>query len=81
MLNNVRYALRMLRKNPGFTAVAVCSLAIGIGATSAIYTFADGMLLRPLPVPKPSEVVTVRPVATGNFFGVDTGVSYPDYID
>ena len=81
MLKNIRYALRMLRKNPGFTAVAVCSLAIGIGATSAIYTLADGLLLRPLPVPKPSEVVTVRPAATIGEFGVDSTLSYPDYVD
>ena len=81
MLKDVRYALRMLRKNPGFSAVAVCSLAIGIGATSAIYTFADAMLLRPLPVPKPSEVVTVRLVTTGGAFGVDSAFSYPDYVD
>ena len=81
MLKDVRYALRMLRKNPGFTAVAICSLAIGIGATSAIYTLADGLLLRPLPVPKPSEVVTIRPVATVGTFGVDSTLSYPDYID
>lgn len=80
MLKDVRYAFRMLRKNPGFAAVAICSLAIGIGATSAIYTFADGMLLRPLPVPKPSEVVTVRPVANIGF-GVDSSLSYPDYVD
>jgi putative ABC transport system permease protein len=81
MLKDVRYALRMLRKNPGFTAVAICSLAIGIGATSAIYTLADGLLLRPIPVPKPSEVVTVRPLVTTGTFGVDSTLSYPDYVD
>ncbi len=81
MLNDIRYALRMLRKNPGFTAVAVCSLAIGIGAVSAIYSLADGLLLRPLPVPRPSEVVSVRPVVTATGFGVDTSLSYPDYKD
>ena len=81
MFKDVRYALRMLRKNPGFTAVAVCSLAIGIGATSAIYTLADGLLLRPLPVPKPSEIVAIRPAATVGTFGVDSTLSYPDYLD
>ena len=81
MLKDIRYALRMLRKNPGFTVVAICSLAIGIGATSAIYTLADGLLLRPLPVPKPSEIVAVRPAATVGTFGVNSALSYPDYVD
>ena len=79
MLNNVKYAVRMLTKNPAFTGVAVCSLAIGIGANSAIFSFADALLLRPLPVSKPSRVVTINPgTAT---FGGDSSVSYPDYLD
>lgn len=79
MLNDVRYALRMLRKNPGFTAVAACSLAIGIGANSAIFSFADGMLLRPLPVMKPSEVVNI--VTGPTTFGGNKTLSYPEYLD
>lgn len=80
MLNNLRYAVRMLAKNPGFTAVAVCSLAIGIGANSAVFSLADALLLRPLPVPEPGGVVTVSPaVATEGF--ASTSVSYPDYLD
>ncbi len=68
----------MLAKNRVFTAVAVCSLAIGIGANSAIFSLADALLLRPLPVPQPDAVYNVNfgdsPAAT------DT-VSYPDYRD
>jgi macrolide transport system ATP-binding/permease protein len=80
MFKDLRYAFRMLRKNPGFAAVAICSLAIGIGANSAIYSFADGMLLRPLAVAEPSRVVTVNGVSTGTF-GASNSISYPDYVD
>jgi predicted permease len=80
VLKDVKYAVRMLAKNPGFTTVAVCSLAIGIGANSAVFSFADALLLRPLPVMKPSGIVTVNPSAPGNFGG-NTTVSYPDYVD
>jgi len=80
VLKDVKYAVRMLAKNPAFTAVAVCSLAIGIGANSAIFSFADALLLRPLPVMKPSGIVTVNPSAKSTFGGNST-VSYPDYLD
>jgi predicted permease len=70
----------MLRKNPGFTLVAVCSLAIGIGATSASFSIADVLLLRPLPVLEPSRVVTVAPAEMGAF-GANAAISYPDYRD
>ncbi|MGA7411376.1 MAG: ABC transporter permease [Bryobacteraceae bacterium] len=78
MLTDLRYAFRMLRKNPLFTAIAVCSLAIGIGATSSMFSLADAMLLRPLPVLHPSSVVTLRmssPIAPLE------QVSYRDYLD
>lgn len=78
MFEDVRYALRVMRKNPGFTSVAVLSLAIGIGANSAIYSLADALLLRPLPVLRPGEVVTVRAKTPNDPFGA---VSYLDYVD
>jgi len=80
MLKSLRHAVRMLRKNPGFTLVAICSLAIGIGATSASFSIADVLVLRPLPVPEQSRVVSVIPAKMGPF-GADTAVSYPDYRD
>lgn len=79
MLKDMRYAGRMLAKNPAFAAVAVCSLAIGIGANSAVFSVADALLLRPLPVMRPSGVVTVTPGSA--MFGGDSSVSYPDYVD
>jgi hypothetical protein len=72
---DLRYASRMLRKNPGFAAVAVCSLAIGIGATSGIYSIADKMLLRPLPVPRSSGVIAVTPITDQLFAALNGFVS------
>jgi predicted permease len=76
----VKHAFRVLRKDPGFTAIAIFSLAIGIGATSAMFSFADAALLRPLPVMKPDGVVAVT-TAGSSAFGSSTAMSYPDYVD
>jgi putative ABC transport system permease protein len=82
MLASVNYAFRVLRKDLGFTAVAVCSLALGIGATSAMFTFADAVLLRPLPVRDPDRVVAIHAkTATSAPIATNTTISYPDYAD
>src|SRR5262245_23311077 len=60
LLQDVRYMLRQLRKNPGFTAVAVLSLALGIGANTAIFQFIDALWLCLLPVPNPERLAEVR---------------------
>ncbi|MGH7734319.1 MAG: hypothetical protein ACREOE_11630, partial [Gemmatimonadales bacterium] len=58
-MRQIRYALRTLFKTPFVTAVAVLSLALGIGANSAIFSLFDQMLLKPLPVPHPDELVNL----------------------
>src|SRR5579883_2613036 len=78
LCNDIRYGLRMLAAKPGFTAVAVLSLALGIGANTSMFSLADALLLQPLPVPQSSRIVRVLSRSPSNRFGA---VSYADYID
>jgi len=80
VLTSLKHALRVLRKDPGFTAVAICSMAVGIGATSSMFSFADAMLLRPLHVAQPDRVIAVG-TQTPAAFGIAPKISYRDYVD
>ncbi|MGE3488901.1 MAG: ABC transporter permease [Vicinamibacterales bacterium] len=77
LVQDVRYALRALARAPGFTAVAVLTLALGISAATIVYAMVDGILLRPLPIHQPDRVVLTRELVNGD----ELSVSWPNFLD
>ena len=80
LLLDIRYAFRMLHRSPGFSLIAIATMALGVGATTAIYSVIDATLLHPLPYPHPSELVRIE----ANLPGVgahDIGLSIPELRD
>jgi predicted permease len=74
----MRYALRTLVKSPGFAAIAILSIALGVGLNTAMFSYVDAILLRPLPVADSGRIVAVNSTAPGTRLG---NMSYPDYTD
>jgi macrolide transport system ATP-binding/permease protein len=73
ILQDIQYAFRAMRKSPGFTAVAILTLAVGMGVSTAVFTAFNALLLQPVQVPEPTRIVTVTRSTSGKTF------PYPDY--
>lgn len=85
LIDDSRFALRQLRKNPGFTAMVILTLALGIGATTAVFSLVDTVLLHPLPFAQPERLVELdtleRPAESKGPATIPSETSYPNFFD
>src|SRR5215203_3071774 len=79
LIKDIRYGVRMLTKNPGVSLVAIITLALGIGANTAIFSGVNAFLMRPLSVPNPNELI--RPLEIAEDRGITDEFSYPDFLE
>ena len=79
IIPDIRYALRQLRNNPGFAAVAIITLALGIGANTAVFSVIDAVMLRPLPYDHPEKLIEAQSINSHN--PQPSALSYPDFFD
>src|SRR4051812_48928718 len=76
-VQDTRRAVRALLRTPGFTIIGIVTIAVGVGATTSVFSLADALLLRPLPVPQPNSVLSINETRNGNVQQGPEGVVVP----